>query len=82
MSTPLTKERLRNLRMTCGLTREAMASLLDYNCKYYAALERGDYPLPPGLIPRLRQVLKDHADHMAKRAETLGHDALCQGGLT
>lgn len=69
--TKLTGERLRNLRMMHGLRREDMAPLLGYSCDHLGALERGEYPVPADLSPRLAKVLQDRRDLLERECQAI-----------
>lgn len=64
----LTGERLRNLRMIHGLTREQMAPLLGYSCQHLGDIERGEHPIPVGLSQRLARVLRDRREFLERES--------------
>ena len=66
MSEPqaLTGERLRNLRMICGLTPPALAAMLGYGERQLRRFETGESPIPDELTGRLKPILLAHMEHV------------------
>lgn len=67
MANKLTGERLRNLRMMCGLRREELAPRLGYCAEQLARIERGDSPMPTDLAGRLKPVLLAQMEDVARK---------------
>ena len=67
----LTGERLRNLRMICGLTQAELADKLNYHEDSLARFERGESTMPADLLSRLKPVLIAHMQHVGSILQEL-----------
>lgn len=67
----LTGDRLRQLRMMCGLRREELAPRLGYCTEQLARIERGDSPMPADLASRIKPILLAQIQDVAKKLHEL-----------